>query len=74
MEKENFSLKEIVIETRNKVDGMDDKLNALLGLRDEVKENTNFRNKAMNAVVGTAFMALAALGYAVLKVTGILKI
>jgi len=40
----------------------------------DIKENTNFRRRAMNAIVGAAFLALSAVGLAVLKITGVLQL
>jgi hypothetical protein len=71
---ESFTLKEIVMKQGEKLDMMDVKLNTLLNLNDEVKENTAFRNKVMHAIVGTAFLALVGLGLAVLKAVNILKL
>lgn len=67
MEKETFSLKEMVSEMR-------DDIKELKAIIPDHMENTEFRKRVMQAVVGTAFLALAALGLAVLKVVGILKL
>ena len=40
----------------------------------ENRENTAFRKRAINAIVGAAFLALSAVGVAVLKVTGVLRL
>lgn len=64
--KETFSLKEIVMEMR-------DDLKELKEIMPDHMENTAFRKKAMYAIVGTAFSALAALGVMVLKTLGIVR-
>lgn len=71
MPKDTFSMKEVVIELRDEIKDLNTTLSAILP---DHAENTSFRKKAMYAIVGTAFTAMASLGILVLKVTGILKI
>lgn len=49
-------------------------IEAMKSIREDTEENTNFRKKVVTAVVGTAFMALSALGVGLLKVTGVLNL
>ena len=67
------------------LDGMDnirDDLNSfkldltkrLADLENDNKENTSFRNNFVNAIGGVVLLVLCALGVAVLKVTGIMKL
>lgn len=78
MNEKDFSLKEVVIELRKEIYEMKTIMANLEGTVDRLaiaeKENTTFRNKAINAIVGSTFIALAAVGLAVLKITGIIRI
>ena len=64
---ENFTLKEIVLEIQKDV-------KELKNILPDHYENTQFRKKVITAIVGTAFLALSALGLAVLKITGIIHL
>lgn len=68
MGEENFTIKDIVIEMREELKSLREEMSNILT---EHKENTNFRKKAINAIVGFFFLCLAAVGAAVLKVTGV---
>lgn len=68
---EDFTLKEVVIDMRDEVREIRKELAEIIS---ENKENTAFRKRAINAIVGAAFLALSAVGVAVLKVTGILRL
>lgn len=70
-DQENFSLKDMIVELRKEVAD----LKSLMGeIVPDHKENTAFRKRALNAIVGFTFVCLAAVGAAVLKVTGVLKL
>ena len=68
MGEENFTLKDIVIEMREELKSLREEMSNILT---EHQENTSFRKKAINAIVGFFFLCLAAVGAAVLKVTGV---
>lgn len=68
MGKDDFTLKDIVMEMREELKSLRDEMSEILT---EHKENTTFRKKAINAIVGFFFLCLAAVGAAVLKVTGV---
>ena len=68
MGKEDFTLKDIVIEMRSELKSLREEMSEILT---EHKENTNFRKKAINAIVGFFFLCLIAVGTAVLKVTNV---
>lgn len=67
MAKDGYSLKEMVSEMR-------DDIKELKEILPDHRENTEFRKKAVYAIVGTAFTALAGLGMIVLKTLGIIRI
>lgn len=67
----NFSIKEVVTSIDNKVDNLTNTIGRLLP---EIEANTEFRKKAINAIVGFTFLCLAGLGLAILKATGIVKL
>jgi hypothetical protein len=71
MTEQEFTLKEVVVEMRDEIKEIRKEISAFLT---EHQENTAFRKRAMNAIVGAAFLALAAVGVAVLKVTGIIRL
>ena len=66
MGEQDFSLKDIVIEMRGEIKALSAQMDSMLT---EHQENTNFRKKAINAIVGFFFLCLAAVGAAVLRVT-----
>lgn len=68
---EEFTLKEVVVEMRDEVREIRKELAEIIA---ENRENTAFRKRAINAIVGAAFIALSAVGVAVLKVTGVLRL
>ncbi len=68
---EEFTLKEVVVEMRDEVREIRKELAEIIA---ENRENTAFRKRAINAIVGAAFLALSAVGVAVLKVTGVLRL
>ena len=68
---EEFTLKEIISDMRDEVREIRKELAEIIS---ENKENTAFRKRAINAIVGAAFVALASIGLAVLKVTGVLRL
>jgi len=68
---EQFTLKELVMEMRDDIKAINAQLKNIVP---DHLENTAFRKKVMNAVVGAAFTALAALGLTVLKITGIIHL
>lgn len=43
-------------------------------MKSELDENTSFRKKVVSSIVGTAFLALCALGVGLLKITGVLNL
>ena len=75
---QNFSVKEIVLEMKQEQQRQNALLvemkEALDAITPDHRENTAFRKKVITAIVGTAFLALSALGVAVLKITGIINI
>lgn len=68
---ENFTLKEVVIEMREELAQLNTKMDAM---STDHTDNTLFRKRAMNSIVGFTFIALATLGGAILKITGIINI
>ena len=68
---DEFTLKEVIVEMRDEVREIRKELAEIIA---ENRENTAFRKRAINAIVGAAVVALSAAGVAVLKVTGIIRL
>lgn len=71
MSKESFTLKEVVVEMRQELAHLNAKMDSMTT---DHTDNTLFRKRAINAIVGFTFMCLVTLGGAILKTLGIINI
>ena len=71
MSMESFTIKEIILEMKEDIAILNEKMDSM---STDHNENTAFRKKAINAIVGFTFLVLVTIGGAVLKVTGIITL